>query len=282
MLEGQPSRTAERVAAARAAHQQIDSPLVFVDPLAVRMLNADESALLRDHPERHNLSPVAKFTRAVVVVRSRIAEDEIARAAAHGVTQYVLLGAGFDTFAYRNPHEAVRVFEVDHPASQGIKRERLAAAGIDPAGRATLVPCDFAHERPLDALAARGFDIARPAVFAWLGVVMYLDPADVMRTLRDLVSLPSGTSVIFDYAMPPETLAWMPRQFYRRLLARLAAHGEPWTCFFEPGPLHADLVNLGFREVVDLGGDEINARYLANRADGLKAGSVGHILIARR
>jgi methyltransferase (TIGR00027 family) len=282
MFEGQPSRTAERVAAARAAHQRLDAPLVFVDPLAARLLNADESTLLREYPERHNQSPVAKFTRAIVVVRGRMAEDEIARAAAQGVTQYVLLGAGFDTFAYRNPHSTVRVFEVDHPDSQRIKRERLGAAGIDPAGQATLVACDFSHERPLDALAAGGFDIARPAVFAWLGVVMYLQPADVMETLRDLASLPSGTSVVFDYAMPPETLPWIPRQFYRRLLARLAEQGEPWTCFFEPGPLHAVLGSLGFVEVEDLGGDEINARYLGNREDGLKAGSVGHIVVARR
>jgi methyltransferase (TIGR00027 family) len=282
MFEGQPSRTAERVAAARAAHQQLDSPLVFVDPLAVRVIDAEQATLLREHPERHNGSPIAKLTRAIVVVRSRIAEDEIARAAANGVTQYVLLGAGLDTFAYRNPHANVRVFEVDHPATQQIKRDRLAAAGIDVGGLTTMVPCDFARDSLSDVLGAHGFDPARPAVVAWLGVVMYLQKSDVMQTLRYVASLPIGTAVVFDYAVPPESLGLISRLFYRRLLERVAAQGEPWTSFFEPGPLRADLTELGFTQIEDLGGEDVNARYLAGRSDGLKAGSVGHIVIARR
>lgn len=282
MLEGQASRTAERVAAARAAHQQLDSPLVFVDPLAVRVISAEQATLLRENPERHNTSPVSKLTRAIVVVRSRIAEDEIARAAAKGVAQYVLLGAGLDTFAYRNPHAHVRVFEVDHPATQQIKRERLAAAGIDAGSRAVMVPCDFARDSLPETLRAHGFDPARPAVFAWLGVVMYLERSDVMQTLRYIASLPAGTAVVFDYAVPPHSVGLVARLFYRRVLDRLAAQGEPWTSFFESGPLRADLMELGFTQVEDLGGEEVNARYLAGRADGLKAGSIGRIVVARR
>ncbi len=282
MLEGQSSRTAERVAAERAAHQQLDSPLVLVDPIAPRVIGAGYAALLRDHPERHDRSPVAKPTRAIVVVRSRIAEDEVARAAARGITQYVLLGAGLDTFAYRNPHPGMRVFEVDHPATQQLKRGRLAAAGIGIPQNVTFVACDFARTTVSEALPASGFDSGRAAVFGWLGVVMYLEPDEVMQTLRFVASLPEGTALIFDYALPPTALPWVARLFYRRVLDRLAERGEPWQSFNEPGPLRRTLTDLGFTRIEDLGPDDINARYLNDRQDGLKAGSVGHILIAQR
>ncbi len=174
MISGEPSHTADRVALERAAHQLIDAPLVFVDPLAIGMLRPDQAAELREHPERHDHSPIAKPARAVIVVRSRIAEEELARAAVAGITQYVLLGAGLDTFGYRNPHASVRVFEVDQPSTQQLKRERLAAARIEIPDSVTLVPFDFTRQTLHDALDAARFDRSRPAVFAWLGVVMYL------------------------------------------------------------------------------------------------------------
>ncbi|HEY1302631.1 MAG TPA: class I SAM-dependent methyltransferase [Vicinamibacterales bacterium] len=282
MIEGQPSHTAERVAVERAAHQVLDSPLVLVDPLALRIIDAGHASRLQAHPEQHDASPINRITRAIVVVRSRIAEDEIARAAAAGVTQYVVLGAGLDTFAYRNPLPAVRVFEVDHADTQQRKRQRLAAGGIEVPGGVTFVSCDFDTVTPLAALRAAGFDPARPAVFAWLGVVMYLERAAAMTTLGDIVSMPPGTSVVFDYAVPPESLPFVSRQIYRRLLGRLDMAGEPWRSFFEPVTLRADLDRLGFTDVDDLGGDEINRRYLAGRDDGLQSGSVGRIVVARR
>ena len=282
MRPAEPSRTAERVAIERAAHQLLDRPLVLVDPIAIDLIDPVHAAQLREHPERHDESPIRKLTRAIVVVRSRIAEDEVARAAAAGVTQYVLLGAGLDTFAYRNPHASVHVFEVDHPATQRLKRERLASAGIDASGRVTFVPHDFASMPVIDALAAAGFDPMRPAVFGWLGVVMYLDPDAVVDTLRAIASLPEGTAVVFDYAVRPDSLPWMPRLFYRRVLARLAAAGEPWTAFFEPATLRKGLAGVGFDWIDDLGPEEIDARYLAGRDDRLKSGSVGRIVRARR
>ena len=282
MIEGQPSRTAERVAIERAAHQVVDSPLVLRDPLALRIIAADRAALLQAHPERHDLSPINRITRAIVVVRSRIAEDEIARAAAGGVTQYVILGAGLDTFAYRNALPAVRVFEVDHAATQQRKHQRLAAAGIDIPDSVTFVACDFATVTPLAALREAGFDPTRPAVFAWLGVVMYLERPTVLQTLGDIASLPPGTRVVFDYAVPPDSLSVLTRLVYRRVLAHLAAAGEPWQSFFEPAALRVALERLGFTDIDDLGNEEINRRYLASRNDGLQAGSVGRIVIARR
>jgi len=279
MEEGQPSRTAERVAAERAAHQLLDSPHVLEDPLAIQLLSPDQRKELLEHPERHDRSPMSKPTRAIVVVRTRVAEDELEKS---GAGQYVLLGAGLDTFAYRNPFPNVRVYEVDQPDTQALKRRRLESAGIAPPPNMTFVPCDFSRDALADALAGCGFDRTRPAVFAWLGVVMYLDAADVAETLHYIAALPAPASVIFDYAQPPDAFPWLQRIFYRKVLERLAEIGEPWKSFMEPGPLREQLLSLGFTSVEDLGGDEINERYLANRSDGLKARGIGRIAIARK
>jgi len=278
MFEGQPSRTAERVAVERAAHQLLDSPLLLEDPFALRLISEEHRQELQQHPARHDRSPLSRPTRAIVVVRTRIAEDELVLS---GALQYVLLGAGLDTFAYRNPLAQVRVFEVDQPDTQALKRRRLAAAGIQPPATMTFVPCDFSKDQLPAALAAAGFDRERPAVFAWLGVVMYLEWADVLDTLRFIASLPASR-VIFDYALPPEDAPWLQRIFYRRVLAHLAELGEPWRSFLRPEPLRTELLSLGFTSVDDLGATEINARYLAGRGDELKARGVGRIAIARK
>ncbi len=282
MIEGVPSRTAERMALERAAHQVVDTPLVLVDPLAIRMVAPDQVALLRDRSNRGFNSLITKPLRATVVVRSRIAEDEVADAAARGVGQYVLLGAGLDTFGYRNRHTGLQVFEVDQPSTQRLKQERLAAAGVPVPDRVTFVPCDFTHEALPAVLEAAGFDRARPAVLAWLGVVMYLDRKDILETLRFVASLPAGTVLIFDYALPPAAVPWLIRLFYRTLLKRLAAQGEPWISFFEPAQLRADLAGAGFTTIDDLDADTINRRYLDNRTDGLKVSMASRIVVARR
>jgi methyltransferase (TIGR00027 family) len=279
MKPGQPSRTAERVALERAAHQVLDSPKLLDDPFALRVLSEEQRRDLTDHPERHDRSPMSRPTRAIVVVRTRVAEDELAASRA---AQYVLLGAGLDTFAYRNPHAHVRVFEVDQPDTQAMKRTRLKAAGITLPPALTFVPCDFATDNLSTVLDAAGFDRETPAVLAWLGVAMYLEWTDVRETLRFIASLPSHVRVVFDYALPPEDFPWLQRIFYRKVLERLAAMGEPWKSFMQPGPLRAELTALGFTSVDDLGADQINAGYLANRRDGLQSRGIGRIAIARK
>jgi methyltransferase (TIGR00027 family) len=279
LREGQPSGTAERVALQRAAHQLLDTPRILDDPLAIKVIRPDLREDLLAHPEHNDRSPMSRPTRALVVVRTRIAEDELASG---GARQYVLLGAGLDTFAYRNPHAHVRVFEVDEPSTQRLKRERLAAAGIQPPGSVTFVTCDFSRDSLPQVLAAAGFDQTQPAVVAWLGVVMYLDRQDVFDTLRYLATLPARSAVIFDYALPPESLPWLRRIFYRKVLERLAAIGEPWKSFLEPEPLRTELLAMGFASVDDLGADDINRRYLPERRDGLQAGGIGRIAVARR
>ena len=282
MIEGEPSRTADRVALERAVHQLIDTPLVLADPLAIRMLPPEDAERLSEHPDRHDASPVARPIRATVVARSRIAEDELSRATAAGVTQYVLLGAGLDTFAYRNPHQGVRVFEVDQPSTQQLKRERLTAAGIAIPETMTFVPFDFRAQTLPAVLDAAGFDRQKPAVFAWLGVVMYLDRIIVRDTLRFVASLPAGTAVVFDYALPPAEVHWLVRFFYRQALKMFANQGEPWICFFTPVSLRLLLDEVGFREIDDLGAGELNRRFFANRHDGLKAYQVVRIAVVRR
>src|SRR5437763_15994596 len=173
MQEGQGNRTAERVAQRRAAHQVRDRPLVFDDPLALRVIHPEVARELRGNPPTGETSKLALYLRAFFVMRSRFAEDELAGAVARGVRQYVVLGAGFDTFAYRNPFPELRVFEVDHPATQATKRQRLGASGIDIPSSLTFVPIDFTMTRLDDALRGAGFDATTPAFFSWLGVVPY-------------------------------------------------------------------------------------------------------------
>ncbi len=157
MQEGKFSRTARRVAIRRAAHQLLDQPKVLDDPLALRIIGTEAAEELRSNPkEDHAFS---RAFRAFMVARSRYAEDELARAVGHGVRQYVVLGAGLDTFAYRNPYPGLRVFEVDHPATQAWKREQLQAAGIAIPPSLTFVPIDFEQQTLADGLGQSGFDL---------------------------------------------------------------------------------------------------------------------------
>jgi methyltransferase (TIGR00027 family) len=279
MIEGQPSRTAERVALERAAHQLLDSPKILDDPFALRIISEEHRRELTERPNEHDRSPMSKPTRAIVVVRTRVAEDELASS---GATQYVILGAGLDTFAYRNPHPQVRVFEVDQPDTQAWKRARLGAANITIPASLTFVPCDFTTDSLADVLSVAGFRRDQPAVFAWLGVAMYLEWTDVRETLRFIASHTASARVIFDYALPPEEFPWLQRMFYRKVLDRLAEMGEPWKSFLRPEPLRDELAALGFTSVIDLGAEEINSTYLANRDDGLESRGIGRIAIARR
>ncbi|HSY51015.1 MAG TPA: SAM-dependent methyltransferase [Thermoanaerobaculia bacterium] len=280
MQDGQASRTAERVAQRRAAHQVRDRPLVFDDPLALRVIDPEVARALRENPPTRESSLAGPYLRAFFVMRSRFAEDALAAAVAGGVRQYVVLGAGFDTFAYRNPFPELRVFEVDHPATQAIKRRLLAGGGIDIPSSLTFVSIDFTTTALADALHAAGFDSSAPAFFSWLGVVPYLERPDIDATFSFIAALPVGSAVVFDYAVPPETLSWMGRLIYKRMAKRVAAIGEPWKTFFDPIALMADLRRLGYTSAEDFDGDALNARYFAGRTDKLKIGAMGHMAMA--
>ena len=259
MREDQPSRTAIGVALRRAAHQIIDQPRIFEDPLALPILGP----LAARVPSQGSLleNPALRALRLFLAVRSRFAEDELAAAFARGTRQYVLLGAGLDTFAYRNPHQGLRVFEVDHPATQRWKRARLESAGIAIPSETVFVPVDFEREKLPDALCAAGFRDDERAFFAWLGVVPYLTEEAFDATLGFIANTPAESGVVFDYGADAATLGFRERLGRRALASRVAAAGEPFRLFFNPEVLRAKLAKAGFRHIDDLGAAEINARY---------------------
>ena len=281
MQEQTPSRTAMRVAMRRAAHQLFDVPPVLNDPTAVQIVGAE--ALKRIEASRATRhSRYARAIRAFMAVRSRFAEDALAEAVAQGVAQYVLLGAGLDTFAYRSPYPHVRVFEVDHPATQAWKRKKLDAAGMDVPPTLTFVPVDFERDSLADALTAGGFRHDAPAFFTWLGVTMYLTVPAIDATLRFIAASPPGSGVALDYFASVPWYDWRTRLGVWRLSRRVAAAGEPFTNALDPRRFHDRLTALGFHTIVDLGRAEMNAKYFAGRHDGLQVhGRAGRLLSAR-
>lgn len=283
MSDKRPSATAQRVAMQRAAHQLLDDPKVFDDPIALRIVGRESAMALQADPRRFEDTKLAPYLRAFMAARSRYAEDELARGVAQGVRRYVVLGAGLDTFACRNPYPAgtLRVFEVDHPATQSWKRARMAEAGIPiPAGLA-FVPVDFETQALGTELSRAGCDPRLPTFFSWLGVTPYLTDDAVMATLRFIASAPAGSGVVFDYVIPPALVPPDQRSIFEALMARVAAAGEPWRTFFDPEVLAGDLRAMGFGQVEECGADEINARYFGNRPDGLRVGSAARLVTAR-
>ncbi len=282
MHSAQPSRTAMRVAIRRAAHQIFDAPPVLDDPLALAIIGAAAAARLAAAP-RDSRGRTSRSIRAFMAVRSRFAEGELARAVERGTRQYVVLGAGLDTFAYRNPYEdpQLRVFEVDHPATQAWKLEKLAIASISIPPSVTFAPVDFEQQTLAEGLTAAGFDHAAPAFFSWLGVTMYLTDEAIASTLRLIASTPRGGTIVFDYAVPRASLGLTGRLTLDALTRRVAAAGEPFRTFIDPFELPACLAAFGFHAVRDLGRDALNARYFADRRDGLRIrGDLGHLASA--
>jgi len=279
MEPSRPSRTALRVALRRAAHQLYDAPpLVLDDPIAVPILGETYAEELRRTPTRPD-RPFSVGLRAFLVARSRYAEDTLARAVAQGITQYVLLGAGLDTFAHRNPYPRLRVFEVDHPVTQRWKRELLQTSGLPAPANLTYAPVDFERESLPEQLHNAGFDTQAPAFFAWLGVVPYLTLEAFRSTIAYIGARPAGSGVVLDYGQPRSALPLLEKLAHDSLAARVLLAGEPFQLFFTPAEIAAELTH--FRNIEDIGSAEINARYFANRTDDLKLrGSAGRLLSA--
>jgi methyltransferase (TIGR00027 family) len=262
----------------RAIHQELEGGRILADPLAQRILGADAQLVL-DEARR---DPSLRGLRLFIAVRARIAEDALARAVPQGFCQLVILGAGLDTFAYRSPlAQKLRIFEIDHPATQNWKRERLAQAAIPVPDTVRFVPLDFEREQLPRALAAGGFDFALPSFFSWLGVVPYLTEPAVFLTLGFIASLPTGAQVVFDYANPLDEQDSSPEQRQARdaLAARVALVGEHFRSHFETDALHAKLAALGFCEIDDLGPNAIGQRYF-HQSGGAHSDRGGHIVRA--
>ena len=272
MQEGRPSRTAFGVARRRAAHQLLDaSPLVLDDPIAVPILGPDTAASITAEREKHS-QPFSCSMRAFMVARSRYAEDHLRQAIIRGATQYVVLGAGLDTFAYRNPYpaEQLRVYEVDHPSTQQWKRELLANAAIVVPSGLTFAPVDFEKQTLAAGLAETSFDFRQPTFFSWLGVTPYLTLEAFRATIHAIAQMPAGSGVTFEYALPRALLNERERAAFDAIAERVAMAGEPFQLFFSPQEMELELRGQSFKEIEELDTADINARFFAGRSDGLR------------
>jgi methyltransferase (TIGR00027 family) len=282
MKIGSPSKTAQSVAIRRAEHQLFDFPHVLEDPIAPRIIGLSAATSIMFGWLTAYL-PASRYLRAFMAARSRYAEDQLARAIASGTAQYVILGAGLDTFPYRNPYykSGLRVFEVDHPDTQAWKRRRLDLTAIPVPSLVTFVPVDFEHQRLEVELERAGFSRDESAFFSWLGVTPYLTNEAVMATLTLIHSFCPDNAIAFDYALPRQALSEGEKMAFDALSARVARAGEPFRGFFRPEVLVNDLKKIGFRRVESPTMDQINALYFRNRLDGLRVrGRLGGLMCA--
>ena len=266
MAQRKASSTMMSSAISRAVHQVLDEePRILSDPLAVGLVEGSSREEILATPADSRLP---KWFRAIFPLRSRYTEDCLSEAVANGISQYVLLGAGMDTFAYRQPGWAanLRIFEVDHPESQKVKRERLAICGIQVPENVEFLPIDFERSSLPEGLAASSLDHRVPAFFSWLGVTQYLTKESIDATLRCLLSMPRHSELVMEFILPPES--WTPEEagFLSEVVQRVAELGEPWLTFFTPNEISDHLLKLGFSRVSHLTPADIAGRY---RQDGL-------------
>ncbi len=282
MKEDCPSKTALRVAIHRAAHQVVDDVRVFEDPFALRILGMGKEPPSPSDPSWPKQGPISTGMRAFVTARSRYAEDALHIAVGRGVRQYVVLGAGLDTFAFRNtyPEDVLRAFEVDHPTTQTWKRACLRQADMPVPSTLTFAPVDFEGETLEEGLGRAGFDNGKSAFFSWLGVTQYLTVDKVVAVLRFVASLPPGSGIVFDYTISPSLLNPAARAAFEKIAHHVAMEGEPFRSTFVPSELRNNLAAMGFPDIEDLGPAELNALYFQNCADKLKVGGFARLVRA--
>jgi methyltransferase (TIGR00027 family) len=283
------SRTAEAAAGARARHLREGEDPVFEDPFAIQLLGPAGRRMV--------LNPVVRILRDLllgdlrwmamgqVVVRSRFAEDALEEAIDAGATQYVILSAGLDSFALRRPDlvEKVRVFEVDHPATQAWKSAQLERIAVTPPGCLFFASVDFEHEGVAEGLGRTPYSSAERTFFSWLGTVPYLTEDAIFSTLRALVALsPPGSELVFDFGGSIEALRGNERRQVEKLLRFTARRGEPLLTFADPHAMLDRACALGFERVEVLDPAEQERRYLSGRSDRLRVLPVAHLARLRR
>ena len=274
MRDGQPSLTARGAAVYRAIHQTHEGAAIFRDPFAEKILDAETRATL----DEIAADPSRRGIRLFIVSRSRFSEEALAASVARGTRQVVVLGAGLDTFSLRNPFPDVRVFEVDFPATQTWKRERLKQAALVIPDTLTFAPVDFERESLADGLARAGFRRDQPAFFQWLGVTPYLTREAIASTLDFIAGVP-GSAVAFDYTEPFENQAPERRARLTAMAESAAARGEPWLSFFDPPEIAAILRGKGFGDIEDFGFADVIRHYAPELGRGLRPGG-GHVIRA--
>jgi len=272
--------TALRVALWRALHAQIDAPPHLIeDEVGLQLAAPEEGWRLRPDMEPTSTSGF----RAGIVARARLVEDLVRAQVKLGIGQYVILGAGLDSFAQRAGRgmPGLRIFEVDVPAAQAWKRQRLVDLGFGVPDTLKLVPVDFeAGDRWWDKLVASGFDAARPAVIASTGVSLYLSEEAILATLRQVALLAPGSTLAMTFYLPLELIDPVDRPLQERVLQRARAAGTPFLSFFSPSQMKAMALNAGFRGAAHVSGAEIMQRYFKDRTDGLRPASGEEFLIA--
>jgi methyltransferase (TIGR00027 family) len=265
----EPDNTAVRTALWRALHVQADSPpYVFEDEVGLKLVAPDDG--WRDRPD---MGPFTRPFRASILARARFIEDLVAEKVSCGVGQYVLLGAGLDTFAQRKPELAsrMRVFEVDQRGPQEWKRQRLMELGLGIPPFLKLVPVDFeAGDDWWERLTAAGFDSAQPSVVTSTGVSMYLTRDAIMATLRQAAGLAPGSMLVMSFLLPIEMLDAEIRIGVERAAEGARANGTPWISFFKPDEMLALARDAGFKKVQHISAAMLAQRYFAGRTDGLR------------
>jgi methyltransferase (TIGR00027 family) len=267
--DAQPDSTAVRVALWRALHVLGDPPPhVFVDDVGLKLAGPDEG--WRNRPD---MSPFTRPFRASIVARARFVEDHVAEQAARGVAQYVLLGAGLDTFVQRRPELAARmlVFEVDRPGPQAWKRQRLVDLGFGIPPKLRLVPVDFEAGADWSGqLMSAGFDPRQPAIVASTGVSMYLTRTAVADTLKRVAALAPGSTLVLSFLLPTEMADPDVRPGLERAVQGAQAAGTPFISFFTPAEMLTWGREAGFRQVRHVSAAELGERYFSDRTDGLR------------
>jgi len=300
MEANQFSKTALVTAYIRAYHAAHDKLKIFDDSLAHRLITVEErlsprlrliDSLQLAEPELaspyfNQQSPLPWWIRVIagaVLSRARYAEDCLEQAIEQGVRQYVILGAGLDTFAFRRPDllEQLQVFEVDHPETQAFKRQRLSALGLEPPKALHFIPADLEQENLATVLKQSSYDPDRLAFFGWMGVSYYLDPESVFATLGDIAKIaPPHSSVVFDYLDTDFFDPANPHKSVHAVLDNVRRLGEPMHTGFDPPVLASHLALLGFELYEDLFAADIEARYFKSRTDGYHAGHHIHFVWA--
>jgi methyltransferase (TIGR00027 family) len=274
-----PESTAVRVALWRALHVQADPPPhVLEDEIGLRLISPEDGWRLRGDMD---LQGTSRY-RASVVVRARFIEDLVVERAAHGVAQYVILGAGLDTFAQRRPEIAscLRVFEVDRPGPQAWKRRRLSELGFDIPDWLRLVPVDFEVSSWWESLVAAGFNADQPAVVASTGVSMYLTKDANMATLRQIAGLAPGSTLAMTFQPPLELLDEDMRPGRQAVEQKAQAGRTPFVSFFAPADMLALARDAGFPGAEHVSASTLNQRYFAGRTDGLRTSNGEEFLLA--
>ncbi|WP_158821154.1 class I SAM-dependent methyltransferase [Granulicella sp. S156] len=272
-----PDSTAVRVALWRAQHAQIDPlPHVLEDEIGLKLVAPSNA--WRNRPDMMGAA-MARY-RASVVIRARFVEDLVTEQLAHGVGQYVILGAGLDTFAQRSPEIAshLQIFEIDRPGSQEWKRQRLIELGYGIPKGLHLVPVDFeVDDAWLDHLVAAGFDSSRPAVVASTGVSMYLTKEAIEATLQQVATFAPGSTFAMTFLLPPEPVT--STKPAGRPAAKTRSR-KPFISFFTPQEMLAMARKAGFKEARHLSGTTLTERYFPDRSDSLPSSSAEEMLIA--